>query len=87
MDKLLLRLPRTKDAPNAPRGTGKSHFSTLKVRLHYRAKSMLDLFARRVFDKFAPSKAAISAFLLAEFARRANSSPKLGTLLDSVNAP
>jgi hypothetical protein len=38
---------------------------------------MLDEFARRVFDKFAPSKAAISAFLLDEF----------GTLLDSVNAP
>jgi hypothetical protein len=48
---------------------------------------MLDEFARRVFDKFAPSKAAISAFLLDEFALRANSSLKLGTLLDSVNAP
>jgi hypothetical protein len=59
----------------------------LKVRLNYRAKSMLDEFARRVFDKFAPGKAAISVFLLDEFARRANSSLKLGTLLDSVNAP
>jgi hypothetical protein len=48
---------------------------------------MLDEFARRIFDKFAPSKAAISAFLLDEFARRANSSLKLGSLLDSVNAP
>jgi hypothetical protein len=48
---------------------------------------MLDEFARRVFDKFAPSKTAISAFLLDEFARGANSSLKLGTLLDSVNAP
>jgi hypothetical protein len=44
----------------------------LKVRLHYRAKSSLDEFARRVFD---------------EFARRAKSSLKLGTLLDSINAP
>jgi hypothetical protein len=79
MDKLLLRLPRTKDAPNAPRGTGKSHFSTLKVRLHYRAKSMLDEFARRVFEKFVPSKAEISGFLLDEFARRTNFSLKLGT--------
>jgi hypothetical protein len=34
----------------------------LKVRLEYRAKSMLDEFARHVFDKFA------SAFLLEEFA-------------------
>jgi hypothetical protein len=48
---------------------------------------MLDEFARRVFDKFALIKAAISAFLLDEFARRANSSLKIGTLLDSVNAP
>jgi hypothetical protein len=48
---------------------------------------MLDEFAWGVFDKFASSKAAISAFLLVEFARRANSSLKLGTLLDSVNAP
>jgi hypothetical protein len=59
----------------------------LKVRLPYRANSMLDEFARRVFDKFAPSKVAISAFLLDKFGRRANSSLKLGTLLDSVNAP
>jgi hypothetical protein len=59
----------------------------LKVRLHYRAESMLDEFARRVFDKFAPSRTAISAFLLDKFARRADSSLKLGTLLDSVNAP
>jgi hypothetical protein len=29
---------------------------------------MLDEFAWRVFDKFEPSKAAISAFLLDEFA-------------------
>jgi hypothetical protein len=58
----------------------------IKVRLLYRAKSMLDELARRVFDKFTPSKAAISAFLLDEFARPANSSLKLGTLLDSVNA-
>jgi hypothetical protein len=35
---------------------------------------MLDEFARRVFDKFAPSKAAILTFLL-------DSSFKLGTLL------
>jgi CRP-like cAMP-binding protein len=48
---------------------------------------MLDEFARRLFDKFAPSKAAISAFLLDKFARRANSLLKLGTLLNSVNAP
>jgi hypothetical protein len=41
-----------------------SRFQSLKVRLHYPAKSMLDEFARRVFDKFAPSKAAISAYLL-----------------------
>jgi hypothetical protein len=40
----------------------------LKVRLHRRAKSMLDELARRVFDKFALSKAAKSAFLLDEFA-------------------
>jgi hypothetical protein len=33
---------------------------------------MHDKFARRVLDKFAPSKAAISAFLLDEFARRAS---------------
>jgi hypothetical protein len=52
----------------------------LKVRLHYRAKLMLDEFARRVFDKFAPSKAAISAFLLEELAF-------FGTLHDCVNAP
>jgi hypothetical protein len=48
---------------------------------------LLDELARRVFDKFASSKAAKSAFLLDEFARRGNSSIKLGTLLDSVNAP
>jgi hypothetical protein len=48
---------------------------------------MLDEFARRLFDKFAPSKAAISAILLDEFARRANSSLKLDPFLDSVNAP
>jgi hypothetical protein len=48
------------------------NLSQLKVRLHNRAKSMLDEFALRVFDKLAPSKAAISAFLLVEFARRAN---------------
>jgi hypothetical protein len=48
---------------------------------------MLDESARRVFDKFAPCKAAISAFLLDEFARQANLLLKLGTLLDSVNAP
>jgi hypothetical protein len=48
---------------------------------------MLNEFAPRVFDKFAPSKTAISAFLLDEFARRANSSLELGTLLDSVNPP
>jgi hypothetical protein len=48
---------------------------------------MLDEFARRVFDKFARNKAVISATLLDEFARRANSSLKLGTLLDSVHAP
>jgi hypothetical protein len=59
----------------------------LKVRLHYRAKLMLDEFARRVFDKFAPSKAAISAFLLEELARRANSALKLGPLHYCVNAP
>jgi hypothetical protein len=59
----------------------------LKVRLHYRAKSMLDESARRVFDKFASSKGAKSAFLLDEFARRSNSLIKFGTLLDSVNAP
>jgi hypothetical protein len=41
---------------------GKVRF-IVKVRLHYRAKSMLDKFARRVFDKFAPSKAAITAIL------------------------
>jgi hypothetical protein len=45
---------------------------------------MLDEFARRVFDKFEPSKATLSVFLLEEFARRANLSLKLGTLLDSV---
>jgi hypothetical protein len=45
---------------------------------------MLDEFARHVFDKFAPpSKAAISAFLLDEFAKTL----KLCTLLDSINAP
>jgi hypothetical protein len=48
---------------------------------------MLDEFARRVFDKFAPSKRTISALLLDKFARRANSLLKLGTLLDSVNSP
>jgi hypothetical protein len=37
---------------------------------------MLNKLVRRVFEKFAPSKAAISVILL-----------KLGTLLDSVNAP
>jgi hypothetical protein len=57
------------------------------VHLHYRAKSMLDEFARRVFNKFAWIKVAISAFLLDEFARYANSLPKLGTLLESVSAP
>jgi hypothetical protein len=41
---------------------------SLNGRLHYRAKSMLDEFARRVFAKFASSKEAISAFLLDEFA-------------------
>jgi hypothetical protein len=45
---------------------------------------MLDELARRVFDKFAPSKVVISAFLLDEFARRANSSLKLGILLNIV---
>jgi hypothetical protein len=41
----------------------------------WRVKSMLDEFARRVFDKFASSKASKSAFLLDEFAqtRRLNS--------------
>jgi hypothetical protein len=34
---------------------------------------MLDKFARRVFDNIAPSKAAILAFLLDEFARRLSS--------------
>jgi hypothetical protein len=53
----------------------------LKVRLHYRSKSMLDEFARRVFDKFVLSKAAISAFLLDEFS---NSSLQLGTLFDNA---
>jgi hypothetical protein len=48
---------------------------------------MLDEFARRVFEKFVPSKAEISGFLLDEFARRTNFSLKLGTLLDRVNAP
>jgi hypothetical protein len=48
---------------------------------------MLDEFARCVFDKFASSKAAISTFLLDEFARRANLSLRLSTLHDSVNAP
>jgi hypothetical protein len=62
-------------------------FLLLRVRLHYRAKSMINELARRVFDKFTPSKAAISAFLLDDFARQENSSLKLGTLLESVNAP
>jgi hypothetical protein len=48
---------------------------------------MLDEFARRVFEKFGSSKASKSALLLDKFARRGNSSLKLGTLLDSVNAP
>jgi hypothetical protein len=48
---------------------------------------MLDEFARRVFDKFAPSKVSISTFLLDGFARRANLPLKLGTLLDSLSAP
>jgi hypothetical protein len=48
---------------------------------------MLDESAQRVFDKFAPSKAAISSFCSRTFARRANLSLELGTLLDSVNAP
>jgi hypothetical protein len=58
----------------------------VKVRLHYLAKSTLDEFARRVFDKLASSKLSKSPFLLDEFARRANSSLKLETLLDIVNA-
>jgi hypothetical protein len=49
----------------------------LKVRLHYRAKwrvlSMLDEFARRLFDKIASSKASKSALLLGEQTRRLNS--------------
>jgi hypothetical protein len=48
---------------------------------------MLDEFAQRVFDKSASSKASKSTFLLDKFARRGDSSLKLGTLLDSVNAP
>jgi hypothetical protein len=48
---------------------------------------MLDMFAWPVFDQFERSKASVSAFLFDEFARRASSSLKLGTLLDSVNAP
>jgi hypothetical protein len=48
---------------------------------------MLDEFAQSVFDKLASSKATKTAFLLDEFNRRANSSIKLVTLLDSVNAP
>jgi hypothetical protein len=52
----------------------------VKVRLHYRAKSMLDEFARRVFDKLTCTEESGNIGL---FARQVCST----TLLDSVNAP
>jgi hypothetical protein len=68
-----------------------SQFVSVKVRLQYtieqsREFNLLDEYAWRVFEKFASTKVAKSVFLLDEFAR-ANLSIKLGTLLDSVNAP
>jgi hypothetical protein len=58
--------------------------NTFKVRLHNRAKSMLDEIAWRVFDNLRPAKRQYRPFCWTSLL---DSSLKPGTLLDSVNAP
>jgi hypothetical protein len=48
---------------------------------------MLDEFARRVIDQFTSRNVEFFFFLFEKFAWRANSSIKLGSMLDGVNAP